>query len=291
MPVITITVAAPAKINLTLDVTGRREDGYHTIVSVMQAISLFDRISVDTDGPGIRVCASDARLPDGPGNTAYRAAQVFFDVLGRPAGATIHIDKRIPLQAGLAGGSADAAGVLVALNRAAGEPFSLSALCSLGAAVGADVPFCLRGGTALAQGTGTDLTPLPALPDCLIVVAKPDVGISTADAYRRVDTVPITVHPDSAAMATFLRERRLRPAAAAIGNVFEEALDLKEVAALRAILVASGMLGGGMSGSGSAVFGLFDESEAASSCAARLEACGAAVFVCRPYAHGPTVVC
>ena len=164
-----VTVEAPAKINLTLDVVGRRDDGYHLVETVMQAVDLCDRVTVRrTDKPGaVSLLCGDARVPDGPDNTAVRAAAAFFAACGLPnPGVEIGLRKRIPLQAGLAGGSADAAGTLVALDRLMDTRMTAAELCAVAETVGADVPFCVLGAAAYAEGTGTILTPLPSLPDC-----------------------------------------------------------------------------------------------------------------------------
>lgn len=185
-----VTVEAPAKINLTLDVVGRRDDGYHLVETVMQAVDLCDRVTVRrTDKPGaVSLVCGDARVPDGPDNTAVRAAAAFFEACGLPnPGVEIGLRKRIPLQAGLAGGSADAAGTLVALDRLMDTRMTAAELCAVAETVGADVPFCVLGAAAYAEGTGTILTPLPSLPDCVVVIAKPLDGVSTAEAYRLVD--------------------------------------------------------------------------------------------------------
>ncbi len=287
-----VTVEAPAKINLTLDVVGRREDGYHLIESVMQAIDLCDRITVrpiDAPGSAVLTCR-DERVPAGPDNTVLRAAGAFFTGCGQPnPGVEIALHKRIPMQAGLAGGSADAAGTLVALDRLFDTRLTAEELCAMAETVGADVPFCVLGGAAFAEGTGTILSPLPSLPDCAIVVVKPAGGVSTAEAYRLVDTAEITRRPRTGTVTDALCDGRLAAAAHELCNVFEEALALPDTAAIERVMREHRTLGCRMTGSGSAVYGLFDDREDAFRCALALRKDYDEVYECRPYPHGPMV--
>lgn len=285
-----VTVEAPAKINLTLDVVGRRDDGYHLVETVMQAVDLCDRVTVRrTDKPGaVSLVCDDARVPDGPDNTAVRAAAAFFEACGLPnPGVEIELRKRIPLQAGLAGGSADAAGTLVALDRLMDTRMTAAELCAVAETVGADVPFCVLGAAAYAEGIGTILTPLPSLPDCAVVIAKPLDGVSTAEAYRLVDRAALTRRPHTGAAVDAVCAGDLAAVAHGLCNVFEEALALPEVAAIGQVMREHGTLGCRMTGSGSAVFGLFDNEEAARRCAAALRRDYDEVFQCRPCPHGP----
>ena len=285
-----VTVEAPAKINLTLDVVGRRDDGYHLVETVMQAVDLCDRVTVRrTDKPGaVSLLCDDARVPDGPDNTAVRAAAAFFAACGLPnPGVEIGLRKRIPLQAGLAGGSADAAGTLVALDRLMDTRMTAAELCAVAETVGADVPFCVLGAAAYAEGIGTILTPLPSLPDCAVVIAKPLDGVSTAEAYRLVDRAALTRRPHTGAAVDAVCAGDLAAVAHGLCNVFEEALALPEVAAIGQVMREHGTLGCRMTGSGSAGFGLFDNEEAARRCAAALRRDYDEVFQCRPCPHGP----
>ncbi len=284
------TVFSPAKINLTLDVTGRREDGYHLIETVMQAVSLFDRVTVrEKKGEGIRLCTDNDRIPSDASNTAYRAAEVFFQTVGLPpVGLEIRLEKFIPMQAGLAGGSADAAGVLVALNELTDARLELDVLCELGAHVGADVPFCVMGGAALCTGTGTILSPLPSMPDCHIVIAKPSCGVSTAEAYRRIDGSTPRRRPHTSLMTDAVCAGELSIIGRELCNVFEQAIELPEVSSIKAIMREHRTLGCIMTGSGSAVFGLFEERDDARRCAEDLRKTIEEVVLCRPCAHGPT---
>lgn len=285
-----LTLQAPAKINLTLDVTGRREDGYHLIQSVMQTVTLTDEVTVRLeDGlSGIRLQVSDAAVPADDRNTAWRAAAAFLGAVDTPyAGAAVTIRKNIPMEAGLAGGSADAAAVLAALNRLTDARLTVEELCDLGGKIGADVPFCLLGGAAEATGTGTILSPLPSLPPCWLVLAKPCAGVSTAEAYRLVDKADIRRRPNHAAVADALLEGDLETVGRELGNVFEYAVSLPEVERLKQTMRRFDTLGCQMTGSGSAVFGLFSDKAEARRCAQALrDLCGKAV-VCRPCPTGP----
>lgn len=282
-----IVMLAPAKINLTLDVTGRRADGYHTIRSVMHTVDLCDRITVSVrEQPGIELCLSDAALPAGQDNIAYRAAQMFMEQTGWRQGVRIRVEKRIPMQAGMAGGSADGAGVLAALNKLSGVNAPLETLCDWGLPIGADVPFCIRGGCALAEGIGERLTPLPVMPACWITAVKPACGVSTAEAYRRVDAAVLSRRPDTPALIQALEQGDLPGVGRTVCNVFEEGMALEAVAAIRAAMRAYQPLGSQMTGSGSAVFALFGEESGAVACARGLSHLGE-TYVCRPCPAGP----
>ena len=280
-----MTVKAPAKINLSLDVGPRRADGYHPIRSVMQAVTLFDTVRLERIADGIELSASDPALPCGEENTAHRAARAFAAATGYVGGVRIRLEKNIPMQAGLAGGSADAAAVLAGLNRLAGDPLPLPELCRLAAGIGADVPFCLVGGTQLAEGIGERMTPAPPMPDGWIVLAKPPVGVSTGAAYAAVDALPPAEREGTPALLQALASGELPRVAAALDNRFMAAVALPEVAALCRAMRMCGALGAAMSGSGSAVFGLFDGADAANACAQQLQG-QAQTFVCRPCRGG-----
>ena len=277
-------VYAPAKLNLTLDILSRREDGYHTVDMLMQTVDLYDRITVErVADKGICLCLPDTDLPTDEKNTAYRAAKYFFETLGMPTqGVRLTVEKQIPQQAGMAGGSADAAGVLVGMNALWGTPMTMEQLCEIGGRIGADVPFCLLGGAARATGIGTDLAPVSLLLDCAVLVVKPDCGVSTAEAYRAVDTARITRRPDTQAMLRALEEGDLTAVGKALCNVFEEAIGLPEVARVRMQAQKCGARGCIMTGSGSAVFALFDNVEKAIICRERLKKEFSQNWICRP---------
>lgn len=257
---ITLYEGAYAKLNLTLDVLGKREDGYHDIKSVMQAISLRDDIEIDlgTGEPWRILCDKD-HIPTDESNLAWKAAKLFFDATGKdPNGLEIRITKRIPVEAGLGGGSADAAAVLRALNRHYDMPLSLPALAELGGQIGSDIPFCVLCGTAMVEGRGDRIRRLPDLPDCIFVVCKPDFSSSTAELYRKLDEKTIGKRPDHQAMESALLAGDLEKVVTNVYNVFdpvvtEEHLELNYI---KSVMNSYGAVGLQMTGSGSAVFGI-----------------------------------
>ena len=195
-----ISVEANAKINLTLDILGVRPDGYHEVKMVMQSVGLFDTIHLKKQPEGISLRLDTAELPADETNLAWKAARIFRDVYKIQSGVSISVEKRIPIAAGLAGGSTDAAGVLIGMNRLFETGLSAKALCSLGEKIGSDVPFCIEGGTMLATGRGELLRRLPDLPALSVVLAKPPVSVSTAWAYKTYDRIGAVIHPDTQAM-------------------------------------------------------------------------------------------
>ena len=270
----TVNEKGYAKLNYSLDVHAKRPDGYHDLTMVMGSVSLWDDVtaSLRTDGRIEAVC-SLPWLPRDERNLAVRAARVFFDALGEASlGADIHIQKRVPVGAGMAGGSTDAAAALRALNRLTGAGLSAEKLRSLALAVGSDVPYCVTGGMMLAEGRGEILTPLPELPGGWIVICKPAFSISTAELFARIDKRRTTAHPDTQGLCAALRAGDLCGAARRMYNVFEEALPRSSAAvgAIRGALLDAGALGAVMTGTGSAVFGVFEEKTAAAAAHERL---------------------
>lgn len=261
-------IQAFAKLNLTLDILGKREDGYHDLRMVMQSITLADTLTLEENrGEGLRVSANLRFLPTGEKNLAAAAALRFWEALGREQeDLDIRIEKRIPVCAGMAGGSSDAAAVLRALNQRAGAPFSPKELARLGERVGSDVPYCVLGGTALAEGRGEVLTPLAPLPRCWVVACKPDFPISTPELFAQADRVKLRRRPDTAGLVAALEAGDLGGVARRMYNVFEDVLPARlytRVAEIKNILIQCGALGANMSGSGPTAFGLFDRLEAA----------------------------
>ena len=284
---------AYAKINLYLDVTGIRDNGYHNIKSIMQTVDLHDEITVESLDAAeiteqIELTCSDPAVPTGEKNIAYKAALAFF----REAGITsyscrIHIGKHIPMEAGLAGGSTDAAAVLRLLNKLYDEPFDTDGLCRIGTRLGADVPFCICGGTYLCEGIGEVLTPLPSMPDCHIVVARGGDGVSTPAAYGLIDekwnrdfTKP---GGDYDTLSAALDRGDLCGMADSMYNIFEDViLPTHSVASrLKEIMTECGAVGAMMSGSGPSVFGIFESSKDAEKAADKAEEI-ARSFVCKP---------
>lgn len=259
---------ALAKLNLTLDVLGRREDGYHDMCMVMQSITLSDTLTIKNGtGEGIHVSTNFEFLPNDDTNLAAKAAKAFWNARGEAHQALeIDIDKHIPVCAGMAGGSSDAAAVLRGLNEQAGTPYTLMELAKVGEAVGSDVPYCVLGGTALAEGRGEILTPLAPLPKCHVVVCKPGFPISTPALFRQIDQVEIVHRPDTTGMIAALEAGDLAGVARRLYNVFEDVLNDQQRASVNAIknvLIEYGALGATMSGSGPTVFGLFDDEDKA----------------------------
>jgi len=266
---------AYAKLNLTLDVLGRREDGYHDLDMIMQTVSLSDTVSVRRGvGDGIRVMSNLGYLPSDERNIAYIAAKVFFAQTETECdGLSIVLEKRIPVAAGMAGGSADGAAVLRALNRMYETNLSLRDLAVMGKQVGADVPSCVFGGTMRARGIGEVLTPLPAMPSCYIVLCKPQFGMSTARVFGALAVSEIKVRPDTERVINALGAGDLKEIARGLSNVLESvvAREHAEIGALRRIMMECGALGACMSGSGSTVFGIFESKARAQLAVSRLK--------------------
>lgn len=283
---ITLQEFAFAKINLTLDVLGKREDGYHDLQSVMQTVSIRDDIEIDVGtGEPWRLLCDKEGIPTDERNLAWKAAKVFFETTKKdPDGVEIRITKRIPSEAGLGGGSADAAAVLRALNRHYDAPFSILALAELGAQVGSDVPFCVLGGTALVEGRGERLRKLPDMPDCFIVVCKPDFSCSTAELYAQLDQCAIAKHPNSKAMESALYAGDLGKIAENIWNVFDPVVtkDHLELNYIKSIYNSYGAVAQQMTGSGSAVFAITDSFEYAAVICNMLKDNYPNVYICKP---------
>lgn len=279
------TEKAYAKLNLTLDILGRREDGYHDLSMVMQSISLCDNVTI-APGDGLQVKSNLHYLPVGRKNLAAIAVERFYDGLGQSApGMEITLEKRIPVCAGMAGGSSDAAAVLRLLNCAEEMPYTREKLKELAEKIGSDVPYCLMGGTALAEGRGERLTPLPAMPDCWIVTCKPKFSISTPELFARADQTRIAYHPDTAGMIAALKAGNLKDIAYRLFNVFEDVLpdsQRSEVREIKQALIDAGALGASMSGSGPSTFGIFAEEEAAQLAANLLQQQYRDTFLAKP---------
>ncbi len=279
-----LEVRAHAKLNLTLDILGRRSDGYHDLRMVMQSVSLHDLLTVELEeGEGLDLTTNRSYLPTDGRNLAAAAARCFAEATGRDLGRVkIHIEKSIPVCAGLAGGSSDAAAVLRALNQLTGAELSPEALAGIGAGVGSDVPYCVLGGTALAEGRGEILSPLPPLPPCHMVLCKPPFPISTPELFQRSDSVKLRRRPDTVGMLAALKEGDLEGVARRLYNVFEDALPQRkgtEIDAIKHTLLSHGALGASMSGSGPTVFGMFGEETAAKAAAEALSAQYREVFL------------
>ena len=282
----TLYEGAFAKLNLTLDVLGKREDGYHDLQSVMQTVSVRDDIEIDvgTGKPWKLTCDKEG-IPCDERNLAWKAAKVYCDTMKKdPDGLEIRITKRIPSGAGMGGGSADAAAVLRALNEHYGNPLSIMALAELGAQVGSDVPFCVVCGTAMCEGRGERIRKLPDMPDCIIVVCKPEFSVSTPELYKKIDEVTIANRPDNRAMESALLAGDLEKVAHGLCNVFDPVVtaDHLELNYIKSIFHQYGAVGYQMTGSGSACFAIVSEFEVAAVICGMLKDTYPNVFICKP---------
>ena len=260
---------AYAKLNLSLDITGKRDDGYHELIMIMQSVALSDSVALALipASEGVQSHSNLRYIPNDERNLAVKAANAFFRETGIQSGVSINIKKNIPVGSGMAGGSTDAAAVLRGLNRMFSYRLNRKELEELGATIGSDVPFCIAGGTQLATGRGEILEDLSPLPDCSIVICKPSFSISTPELYRQIDDTEIAHHPDTARLRAALEKQDLKDLAENMYNVFEETpLDQFEtIRSIRKELMEHGALGSMMTGSGSAVFGIYDDAGKAKS--------------------------
>lgn len=250
-----------AKINLTLDVLGKRDNGYHDVEMVMQTVSLFDLLIIDKTYGGISVKTNLHYLPDNDKNIAFKAAKAFFDYTRIRSSVKIMIHKNIPVAAGLAGGSGNAAAVLCALDKLYGTDLSLEELLTLGASLGADVPYCIMGGTAVASGIGEILTPIEPLKKIHILLVKPPINISTAAIYAEIDSAKVLKHPDTKAMCRAIADNDIYAVADNLCNVMESVTEKQcpVIGGIKKKMLMNGAIGVLMSGSGPTVFGIFDD--------------------------------
>lgn len=281
-----ITERSYAKLNLCLDITGKLPGGYHAVRSIMQSTDFYDEISIEPGGDVWQAASNLSFLPTGSGNLAVRAAELFFSATGKGArGGLIRLTKNIPVCGGLGGGSGNAAAVLRALNREFGGGLDDGELRALSEKLGSDLPFCVSGGTMLAEGRGERLTALPKLPDCGIVICRPNFSSSTPELFAAADKLKLRMHPDVDGMIQALESGDLEGVARRMFNVFETVLPRREagmVADCRNRLLDFGALGACMSGTGSAVFGIFADFAAAEAAFDTLRSGGTTCFLCRP---------
>ena len=285
---------ACAKLNISLDVLGKRPDGYHEMCMVMQTVSLADELTILPAEEGIRAVTDLGFIPGDERNLAVRAAVCFFrEANVSPEGLRIVIRKRIPVGAGLAGGSADAGAVLRALNRMYGTPLDRAGLVSVAEKVGSDVAFCTLGGTMLAEGRGEILTPLSPMPDCRYVIVMPAFSISTPELFRKLEGKKLRCHPDTAGLVAALEKEDLAGICRRMYNVFEDVEDrrMRAVAEIKSRLLDHGALGAVMTGTGSAVFGVFDSQKDAQTAADELKRDYRLAAVCEsvPCLLGPDI--
>lgn len=259
-------INAPAKINLGLDVIRRRDDGYHEVKMIMQSIRLFDRLTLKkTRKPGIRLTSNLRFLPVNEDNLVYKSAKLLMDEFDITDGVDIYLDKRIPVAAGMAGGSTDAASCLLAMNRLFRLKLSQQELMNRGVTLGADIPYCIMKGTALSEGIGEILSPLPKAPDCYVLIAKPGFHVSTRFVYTNLKLDESTCHPDIDRMIDCIEENDLYELCNNMGNILESVTipEHPEIAQIKQTMLEHGAIGSLMSGSGPTVFGLFDSEDKA----------------------------
>ena len=268
-----LELKALGKINLGLDVFGKRENGYHDVRMVMQTVYLYDQIwMVKTKEPGIRLSTNLFYLPVNENNLAYRAAELLMKEFGIQEGIKIILDKHIPVAAGMAGGSSNAAAVLFGMNRMFSLGLSQKELMERGVSLGADVPYCIMRGTVLAEGIGEKLTPLPPMPRCFVLLAKPSISVSTKMVYEKLDSHEIAKHPDIDGIIEGLKGRDLLSVAACMGNVLEKVTveAYPVINEIKEVMKKQGALNAMMSGSGPTVFGLFDDKKKAKKAAFKI---------------------
>lgn len=261
-----ISLKALAKINLGLDVVRRREDGYHEVRMIMQTIQLYDRLDIKrTQEPGIQIQTNLSFLPVNENNLIYKAAKILMDEFSITDGVSVKLDKRIPVAAGMAGGSTDAAAMLIGVNRLFSLGLTKRQLMERGVQIGADVPYCIMRGTALAEGIGEALSPLPPMVKCPVLIAKPSISVSTKFVYQNLKLDDTTIHPDIDRLIDDIKAKNLHDIAAHMGNVLETVTipNYPVIDEIKKHMLSNGAVGAMMSGSGPTVFGLFDDEDTA----------------------------
>lgn len=261
-----ISLKALAKINLGLDVVRRREDGYHEVRMIMQTIQLYDRLDIKrTQEPGIQIQTNLSFLPVNENNLIYKAAKLLMDGFSITDGVSVKLDKRIPVAAGMAGGSTDAAAMLIGVNRLFSLGLTKRQLMERGVQIGADVPYCIMRGTALAEGIGEALSPLPPMVKCPVLIAKPSISVSTKFVYQNLKLDDTTIHPDIDRLIDDIKAKNLHDIAAHMGNVLETVTipNYPVIDEIKKHMLSNGAVGAMMSGSGPTVFGLFDDEDTA----------------------------
>ena len=268
-----IKLKALGKINLGLDVLGRRPNGYHDVRMVMQTVYLYDQILLEkTDKEGISLKTNLFYLPVNENNLAYRAAKMLIDEFAIKEGVHISLEKHIPVAAGMAGGSSNAAAVLYGMNRLFQLGLTDQELMERGVKLGADVPYCIMRGTVLAEGIGEKLTPLPAMPKCHVLLAKPPISVSTQKVYEKLDAQEVTKHPDIDGILLGLQTGDLKKITSSMGNVLENVTitEYPQIERIKDVMKEEGALNAMMSGSGPTVFGIYDDKILARRAAARI---------------------
>lgn len=285
-------VKAPAKINLVLDILKKLDSGYHSLFMVMQAVELFDKVTVDRNTSGeISLSCNNKKVPCNEKNIAYKCANAFYDHFNiKDRGISIYIEKNIPMAAGLAGGSADGAAVLYCLNKLYNVNASNQVICSIGSAVGADIPFSYLGGSALVLGTGGVIAPIKSIDGCYIVIVKPDQDVSTPLAYKKYDELEWVRHLDRVSVLEAVEYNDHNKLFSLCGNVFEQAVEIPDRPHIKSVMRKHECVTCCMSGSGPSVFGIFTDKALAEKCANELRQSYDNVFLSMCYPHGITEV-
>ena len=271
-----IVIKAMAKVNLGLDVLRRRENGYHDVKMVMQTVNLYDTLTLSKIDEGIVITTNTGELPLNEDNLIYKAAKLLLEYVDKKAGVSIHLDKRIPIAAGMAGGSTDAASTLLGINELYNLDLTKEELAEVGVKIGADVPYCIYGGTYLSEGIGEVLTKLPDAPDCYVVIAKPGIGVSTKYVYENLHIETVEKHPDIDGMIDAIKTGSLDGVTEKMENVLETVTIKRypEIETMKKCLLENGAENALMSGSGPTVFGIFKEEKIAKQALSKLQKTG-----------------
>ncbi len=284
-----VNVIAPAKINLSLDVKGVDEKGYHLLDMIMQTVSIFERLTLTKQDSGITLASNARYIPTDSKNVAVKGAMEFFKYAGIEGGVDIYIKKTVPIKAGMAGGSADAAGVIVGLNRLYETNFTTQQLCEIGAATGSDVPFMIVGGTKRVQGVGDIIMDCPDMPKCHLVICMPSKGVSTPEAFANYDRLNQKTKVDTDGIIDAMAANDVVTMAKLMANDLEKAAASRDTQPIKKQLMEQGALGAVMTGSGAAVFGVFDSEEKAKKAFSYFKTKVRSVFLAKPVDFGASI--
>ena len=284
-----VTVIAPAKINLSLDVTGIDERGYHLLDMIMQTVSLFERVTVSKKESEITLSSNARYIPTDSKNVAVKAAMLFFEYTGVQGGCHIHIKKTVPIKAGMAGGSADAAGVIVGLDKLYETQLTREQMCEIGAKAGSDVPFMIMGGTKRVQGVGDIILPCAEMPRCHLVICMPEKGVSTPAAFANYDKLGEKTLVETDKLVQAMEDDDIYAVAKYMANDLEKAAASEDTQPIKEALIQQGAIGSVMTGSGAAVFGVFDDEEKAKAACEYFRSHVRSVFIAKPVSFGATI--
>lgn len=284
-----VTVIAPAKVNLSLDVTGIDDRGYHLLDMIMQTVSLFERVTVTKKDSEITLSSNARYIPTDSKNVAVKAAMLFFEYTGIQAGCHIHIKKTVPIKAGMAGGSADAAGVIVGLDKLYETHLTKEQMCEIGAKAGSDVPFMIIGGTKRVQGVGDIIMPCPDMPRCHLIICMPEKGVSTPVAFANYDKLGEKTLVETDKLVQAMEDDDIYATAKYMANDLEKAAASDDTQPIKEALIQQGAIGSVMTGSGAAVFGIFDDEEKAKAACDYFRSRVRSVFIAKPVPFGATI--